>query len=62
MHLCTMAESHVHLRKRAIADESLVRSRTRPSMFDDVDVACARPSLILPGLLLHLCLMRKLCA
>ncbi len=41
-------------------DESLVRLRTRLSMFDNV--ACARLSLTLPGWLLHLCLMRSMCA
>jgi hypothetical protein len=41
-------------------DESLVPLRTRLSMFEDV--ARARLSLMLPGWLLHLCLMRSMCA
>ncbi len=41
-------------------DESLVRSRARSSMFDDV--ALAHPSLTLPGWLVHLCLTRSMCA
>ncbi len=40
-------------------DESLVRSCTSLSMFDNV--ARARLSLTLPGWLLHLCLMRSMC-
>ena len=43
-----------------IADESMVRSRTRSSMYDDV--ARARLSLMLPGWLLRLCLTRSMCA
>ncbi len=41
-------------------DESLVRSCTRSSVFDNV--ACARLSLTLPGWLLRLCLPRSMCA
>ncbi len=41
-------------------DESLVRLRTRLSMFDDV--ACAHLSLMLPGCLLRLCLTSSMCA
>jgi hypothetical protein len=46
----------VRLRTR---DESLVRLRTRSSMFDDV--ARAHLSLTLPGWLLRLCLTRSMC-